>query len=242
MESSVIVSTDLDIPVCNYTRSETILKHTGYTVSYNVDWKLPNWVSYELTGIKTKGQSSRKNSFKIHPQLKGISATNEDYQKSGYDKGHMAPAADMKWNSTAMEESFYFSNICPQHPELNRKGWKELEAKVRDWAVRDSAIIVVCGPVVRKEPDYIGKNRITVPQAFFKVILSPYVNTPRAIGFLFENTEAKKPLSNYAVPVDSVESITGMDFFGSLPDEIENIVESVLDSCYWELCANKIET
>ena len=105
----------------------------------------------------------------------GLIATNADYTRSGYDKGHMAPAADMKWSPQAMEESFYFSNMCPQHPQLNRRGWKNLEEKIRDWAIADSAIIIICGPIVAKQPKTIGKNKVVVPQQFFKVVLSPFV-------------------------------------------------------------------
>ena len=71
----------------------------------------------------------------------------------------MAPAADMKWSPDVMKESFYFSNMCPQHPQLNRRGWKNLEEKIRDWAVADSAIIIICGPIIDKPSKTIGKNK-----------------------------------------------------------------------------------
>lgn len=224
---------DLGIPVSLTPRQEQIIRHTGYTVSYNKDLKLPNWVSYELTREETKGKEKRSNLFIADPLVKGPIATNADYTRSGYDKGHMAPAADMKWSPVAMKESFYFSNMCPQHPQLNRRGWKNLEEKIRDWAIADSAIIVICGPIIKKQDKTIGKNKITVPQQFFKVVLSPFAKPMRAIGFLFNNRQAVEPLSTYAVTVDSIEQLTNLDFFAPLPDEIENKIEAEENYHIW---------
>lgn len=224
---------ELEIPVSLTPRQEQIIHHTGYTVSYNKDLKLPNWVSYELTRKETKGKEKRNDRFIADPLVTGSIATNADYTRSGYDKGHMAPAADMKWSPQAMKESFYFSNMCPQHPQLNRRGWKNLEEKIRDWAIADSAIIIICGPIVAKQPKTIGKNKVVVPQQFFKVILSPFVKPMRAIGFLFNNKQAVEPLSTYVVTIDSIERLTNMDFFASLPDEIENKIEAEANYFQW---------
>ena len=229
----VLSSKELAIPISMTPQQEQIIRHTGYTVSYNKELKLPNWVSYELTREETKGKEKRNNRCIADPLVKGIIATNADYARSGYDKGHMAPAADMKWSPQAMKESFYFSNMCPQHPQLNRRGWKNLEEKIRDWAIADSAIIIICGPIITKQPKTIGKNKVAVPQQYFKVILSPFVRPMRAIGFLFNNRQALEPLSTYAVTVDSIERLTNMDFFASLPDEIENKIEAEENYFQW---------
>lgn len=224
---------DLQTPISLIPRQEQIIHHTGYIVSYNKDLKLPNWISYELTREETKGKEKRSNRFITDPLVKGLIATNADYARSGYDKGHMAPAADMKWSPQAMEASFYFSNICPQHPQLNRRGWKKLEEKIRDWAIADSAIIIICGPIITKQPKTIGKNKVAVPQQFFKVVLSPFAKPMRAIGFLFNNRQAVEPLSTYAVTIDSIERLTNMDFFAPLPDEIENKIEAEANYFQW---------
>lgn len=200
----------------------------SYCTHSCVLWSL----SYELTRQETKGTEKRNNRFIADPLAKGPVATNVDYARSGYDKGHMAPAADMKWSNTAMKESFYFSNMCPQHPQLNRRGWKKLEEKIRDWAIADSAIVIICGPIMDKHPKVIGKNEVAVPKQFFKVVLSPFAKSIRAIGFLFNNEQAIDPLSSYVVSVDSIESLTGMDFFASLPNEIENKIE--IDTNYFQ--------
>lgn len=224
---------DLETPHSLIPRQEQIIHHTGYTVSYNKDLRLPNWVSYELTRQETKGKEKRGNNFIADPFVKGAIATNSDYARSGYDKGHMAPAADMKWSPAAMKESFYFSNMCPQHPQLNRRGWKNLEEKIRDWAVADSAIIIICGPILEKQSKTIGKNKVAVPKQFFKVILSPFVKPVRGIGFLFNNEMAVDPLSTYVVTIDSIERLTNMDFFTALPDEIENKIEAEANYLQW---------
>ena len=224
---------DLETPIPLVPRQEQIIRHSGYTVSYNKDLKIPNWVSYELTREETKGKEKRGNRFIADPLVTGPIATNTDYTRSGYDKGHMAPAADMKWSPEAMKESFYFSNMCPQHPQLNRRGWKNLEEKIRNWAIADSAIIIICGPIIEKQPKTIGKNKVVVPQRFFKVVLSPFAKPIRAIGFLFNNGQAVEPLSSYVVTVDSIESLTNMDFFAPLPDEIENKIEANANYSLW---------
>lgn len=227
------VNKELEIPISLVPRQEQIIHHTGYTVSYNKDLKQPNWVSYELTRQETQGKEKRYDQFIADPLVKGSIATNADYTRSGYDKGHMAPAADMKWSPTVMKESFYFSNMCPQHPQLNRRGWKNLEEKIRDWAIADSAIIIICGPIIEKNAKTIGKNKVTVPKQFFKVILSPFAKPIRAIGFLFNNSQAVEPVSTYTVTVDSIEKLTGMDFFAPLPDELENKIEADANYHQW---------
>jgi len=226
---------DLERPQFINSRPEQVISHAGYTVSYNPEWHIPNWISYELTEYEIKGKLKRTDKFVIDPEVKGVCATNEDYTHSGYDRGHMAPAADMKWNTRVMKECFYFSNMCPQKHSLNAGKWKALEEKVRDWAQEDSAIVIVCGPIVEKRYKTIGPDRVAVPQRFFKVILAPYLNYPKAIGFIMKNDKEESPLSSYAVSVDSVEKLTGMDFFSALPDDVENRIESSNSTSGWGL-------
>lgn len=229
------ISGDLERPIFKISRPEQVIIHAGYSVSFNPKWKLPNWVSYELTEDETLGNLKRTDKFIIDPDVKTQCATNRDYSKSGYDRGHMAPAADMKWNTSVMKECFYFSNMCPQKHSLNAGKWKTLEEKVRDWAKKDSAIIVICGPIVKNGYQTIGENRIVVPQHFFKVILSPYKNGTKAIGFIMRNCKETQPLSNYSVTIDSIEQLTGIDFFSALPDDLENKVESNNSISEWGL-------
>lgn len=217
----------LEIPVMQSSTGGQVLKRKGYTLSYNADYKTPQWVAWELTKKETKGEVGRTDKFLPDPDVRGAKAYTSDYTKSGYDRGHMAPAADMKWNRRAMEESFYMSNICPQNPNLNRGDWNDLEDKSRQWAKKYGAVYITCGPIYdSKKPKRIGNNKVAVPDAFYKVILINDKKNPQAIGFIFPNKAGHKPLTKYAVTVDSVERRTGIDFFPALPDEIENRIEA----------------
>lgn len=206
---------------------EELLRYRGMTVSFNPETHQPNYVAWELLGSEAAGEEPRSNDFQADPAVKG-SATPEDYRYTGYDRGHMAPAGDMKWDPEAMRESFLMTNMCPQAPELNRGAWKKLEEKCRARAMADSAIIIVCGPIFdRPEPSMrLGSTGVAVPDRFFKVVLMPYVESPSAIGFIMPNGSVPGGMQTHAVPVDSVEAVTGFDFFGALPDEVEAAVES----------------
>lgn len=226
---------DLDMARTPQGRRCQIIEHKGYTVSYNSQWRLPNWVAYELTAEETRGDAERSDRFLVDPKVEGVCPRHNDYTRSGYDRGHMAPAADMTWDEQAMRESFYMSNICPQVHGLNAGAWKQLENKIRIWARRDSAIIVVCGPIVKESHPTIGRNRVAVPDYFYKVVASPYVSPPRGIAFIFRNETAKEPLYTYTVTIDSVEALTGIDFLYNLPDSIEQHIEQNIDLQSWQL-------
>jgi endonuclease G len=225
---------NVELPVINDGRSNRMITHKGYTVSYNYDWKIPNWVAYELTDWEVEGEVPRYDRFNPDPMVpQNATATTNDYKYSGYDRGHMAPAADMKWDEQAMKESFYLSNICPQNPNLNGGVWKDLEEQVRDLASQKGRIFVVCGPIVNDTSNTIGENKVVVPQAFFKVLLHEEDGEIHTIGFVYENISGRKPMASYAMSVDEVEEITDIDFFCSLPDKIERRSEAAVDFSKW---------
>lgn len=226
----------IEIPTITEERSDRVITHKGYTVSYNYDWKIPNWVAYELTDLEVQGEVPRYDRFKPDPMVpQGATATTNDYKHSGYDRGHMAPAADMKWDEQVMKESFYLSNICPQNPNLNGGVWKDLEEQVRDLASQKGKIFVVCGPIVNDISNTIGENKVVVPQAFYKVLLQEENGEIHTIGFVYENASGRKPMSTYAMTVDEVENLTNIDFFPSLPNKIENKVEAEVDFSQWTI-------
>ena len=226
----------IEIPIITEERSDRVITHKGYTVSYNYDWKIPNWVAYELTDLEVQGEVPRYDRFKPDPMVpQGATATTNDYKHSGYDRGHMAPAADMKWDEQVMKESFYLSNICPQNPNLNGGVWKDLEEQVRDLASQKGKIFVVCGPIVNDISNTIGENKVVVPQAFYKVLLQEENGEIHTIGFVYENASGRKPMSTYAMTVDEVENLTNIDFFPSLPNKIENKVEAEVDFSQWTI-------
>lgn len=208
------------------------LAYRGFTVHFNPELHIPNCVVYELTASETEGSVPRFGSFETDSAVAGC-ANPWDYTLSGYDRGHMIPAGDLRWDSLAMRESFKMTNVCPQTRALNSGGWTKIEDKIREWAVRDSALIVVTGPVITRGMKTIGDSHVAVPTAFFKVVLAPFATPMRAIGFVLPNKAANGPLKKYAVSVDEVERRTGMDFFSALPDDIENEIESQLNLSVW---------
>lgn len=211
----------------------TPVAYTGFSISFNPALHIPNYVVWELTDEETRGKHPRKDNFRPDENVAG-SADTYDYLYSGYDRGHMAPAADMKWDSLAMDESFFMTNMCPQAKSLNTGAWKTVEEKCRTWAQRDSALIIIAGPVLNPRPhEYIGDNRVAVPRSFFKVILAPYANPIRAIAFHMPNGYIKGGMQATVTSVDNIEALTGLDFFSALPDSIEDIVEAQSDLHAW---------
>lgn len=219
---------DYEIPLCTAGHQEQCITHTGYQVSYNPAWHIPNWVAYQLTAEEVAGEEERSNKFLPDPLVDGDPVLTSDYTHSGFDRGHMAPAADMKWSEQAMRESFYMTNICPQNHSNNAGDWKDLEVLVRDLATTYGNIYLACGPVVSDTSHTIGSaRRIVVPEAFYKVLLRQKSDGSwTAIGFVMPNAAGNRPLMTYMLPVDSVENLVGIDFFPLLPDSIENVVES----------------
>ena len=217
---------EIMIPAALKDRPEQILKRKGYVASYNKDMRVPNWVAWHLTASHTDGPASRKGvKFQEDYDVPSPRATHADYVRSGFDRGHICPAGDNQWSSTAMQQSFLMTNICPQHPNLNRGDWNEMENACRRWAVEYGDLVIVAGPIYYKgNHKKIGRNKIQVPEAFFKVVLTLGDN-PRAVGFIYKNNRGNLPKDAYVNTIDDVERITGIDFFPQLPDELENKLE-----------------
>lgn len=212
---------------------EILLKYNGFDVSFNPTHHQPNYCSWELTAEKANGQLPRKSKFAPDKDVYGC-ATLEDYRNSGYDRGHIVPAGDMKWDINAMADSHLLTNICPQDHALNGGRWASLENKCREWARRDSLLIIISGPVLSdRMPRAIGNTGVSVPERFFKIVFAPYVNPPRAIAFIMPNSAPEEGLEALAVSVDDVETITGFDFFQCLPDDIESEIESQNNYRVW---------
>lgn len=210
-----------------------IKDYEGFTVSFNKNNHTPNWVAWELLSSETDGANNRSNSFWQDPDLDGCPDTS-DYKRSGYDRGHMCPAADQKWSSTAMNDCFTFGNMVPQDHALNSGAWQTLESKERQWARRDSAILIVAGPIYEEsDQERIGKTGVRVPSAFFKVFAAPYADKPRGIAFVYPNMTSPGNMENYVMTIRDVEKITGYDFFYNLPDDIENEIETVSSFREW---------
>ncbi len=211
-----------------------IIHHSGYAFRYSEPHEQSLWVAYELTAAETVKVVERLDDFKPDAKVLTGTATKEDYSGSNYDRGHLAPAADMLWSKAAMEESFYFSNMSPQVPEFNRNIWKNLEALVRNWAELNGNIYIVTGPVLKKGLKKIGKqNKVSVPEYYYKVVLDHTKPEIKAIGFVFPNKASKDSLQRFAVSIDSVESLTGLDFFPMLEDKEEKALEKTICVSCW---------
>ncbi len=226
---------NLEIPAPLIGINEQILNRMAYTVSYNKDTKLPNWVAWELTADHINGPHKRNGiKFQEDEEVPSPRATDNDYRGSGYDRGHMCPSGDNKWDETAQQQSFLFTNICPQIHGLNAGDWNEMEGKCRRWAKKYGSVYIVCGPILYKgEHKTIGKNKVIVPEAFYKVVLR-IGKKPSAIGFIYKNIPGNRPMGDYTNSIDQVERITGIDFFPSLPDNIENAIESEVNISDWQ--------
>ena len=214
---------------------EHIVEYDGFTVSYNHTTLVPDWVAYQLTAAELEpvytGKSSR---FSRDPNLKGRQASREDYSKSGWDKGHMATKADLRWSEAAYWQSHYFTNVCPQNHALNGKDWLKLEEGVRRWAKAYGDIYIVCGPIFRSA-DYrtIGEARVAIPDAFFKALLVANDKAQEAIAFVFENDDRRQPPMQQAITVDSLETILARDLFPALDDKTEARVEATINHAFW---------
>lgn len=214
--------------------NQQILKRTAYSLSYNPELLIPNWVAWCLTADHAEGDCPRDNTFYEDEDVPFPKATNEDYRGSGWSRGHMCPAGDNKWDAEAMRESNMLTNICPQHASLNSGLWNVIEHDCRKWAKKYGEVYIVCGPVLlNKEHETIGRNKVVVPEAFFKVILRLNPE-PAAIGFVVRNNEGKKKKDQFINTVDDVERITGIDFFPALPDSIEDKVEAYSNLEDWK--------
>ena len=222
----------LEIPETK--QEDEIISHTGYSFLYNEDHEQSNWVAYLLTEERAKATGKRNYNFRADPAVKTGTATDDDYKKSEYDRGHLAPFADMRWSETAMYESFFFSNMSPQLHAFNDGIWKKLEELGRYWAIEYDTVYIVTGPILRDGLPVIGKkNKISVPEYFYKVFLNYTSKNIKGIGFIMPNEKSNKPLQDFAITIDSVEAVTGINFFYKLSKAQEECAEATFSTSDW---------
>ena len=236
-QQEVTTISRLEIPKTN--PKDQIITHTGYSLLYNEACEQASWVAYVLTGEETHKLYNRTDKFIVDPLVNTGSANDNDYKGSGYDRGHLAPAGDMGWSAKTMAESFYYSNMSPQEPSFNRGIWKKLEELVRTWAIENDKLYIVTAPVLTKGLPTIGANKVSVPKYYYKVILDYTEPDIKGIGFIMPNKGINEPLQTYAVTIDSVESLTGIDFFPLLPNDQEKSIESSLCIDCWSWVSTK---
>ncbi len=227
------------------TASGQVVKHRFYSLSYIEDHEQAEWVAYTLTRDNLKKEwVERQDNFLPDPKVRTGSATPNDYRNSGYDRGHLVPAADMAFDEDAMMETFFMSNISPQAKNFNKGIWRELEELTRSWAEKNVKLFIVTGPVLT-EPvkGKIGANEVSIPTAYYKILLDLNEPEKKAIAFVVPNEVSYEPLYKYAKSVDEVEQLTGIDFFPELmPKELEQELEARHNLDLWEFNKKKFET
>ena len=219
------------------TNSGTIVHHDFYSLSYVEKFEQAEWVAYELTRESLKKPNvPRAKNFKPDYNVSTGSAFHRDYTHSGYTRGHLVPAADMAFDTKAMEQTFFMSNISPQLRAFNNGIWRELEEQTRDWAFQNNRIYVVSGPVLNNIQKRIGKNRVAVPDKFFKVLIDVSGKNKKGIGFVIPNELSERPLHDFSMPIDSVEAMVGIDFFDELiSDDLEESLEGSFNEREWKV-------
>jgi endonuclease G, mitochondrial len=215
--------------------ADTVLSYSGFDLGYNEEFEQASWVAYVLTRMEVMADEvERTENFRSDTSIHTGSSHPSDYRGSGFDRGHLVPAADMSWDLQAMSESFLMSNMSPQLPGFNRGIWKRLEEQVRDWAIEKESLYVITGPVLNSVDTLIGPNGVGVPAYYFKVLVDLSPPDHSFIGFLLPHERLSGNLDRFAITVDSLESFTGYDFFASAPDqEVIRWLESWIDLDDW---------
>ena len=206
---------------CAFSSSEEIkvFYKNDYNFIYSEKFKIPLYVKYTINRSDINGTIKRTNNFKSDKKISQNTAGPKNYKKSGYDRGHMKPAAVSKGSIQDMKESFLMHNICPQLPQFNRAGWKKIEAKVRSLMKSQDSLIVYSGPVLIGIDEFIGVDRVGVPKFFYKAIL--YGDSTKAYGYLCPHEKLAKDITKYIVSIDSIESLIGIDLYKGLNENLE---------------------
>jgi len=227
---------------------EQVIRHLAMNIVYSESHEQAKWVAHVITPDVIKGNVSRTNDFRRDPKITTGSAKEADYflkylqadssykyDGFGYDRGHLAPSADFRWSQQALSESYFYSNMSPQAPKFNRGRWAELEGLLRAYIARNpqTQLYVVTGPVLQDDLPKVERslNKLSLPEQYFKVVLD--LDQQRAIAFLMPNKECFSPIETYAVSVDKIEEVTGIDFFASLEDAMETEVEKQINPKIW---------
>ena len=221
---------------------DQIVIHQACTLQYSELHEQAAWVLYRITAEQLQTSVNRTDDFRADEAVTTGSASLEDYRGSGYDRGHMAPAAAMAWSVEIMSESFLLSNISPQDPDFNRGIWRNLEARVRGWANLHGEVFVVTGPVLSEQLPSLGPNEVSVPEYYYKVVVDLNPPEVEGIGFILPNGSANQSIDRYAVTIDSVEAVTGFDFFPVVLDSVEEEIESYISGEHWGFEVREVPT
>lgn len=226
-DSSFTTDTTLESGSFNFLPTSTsndVYTNDAFSFSYLEEYEQSEWVAYELTSKDMTNADYKRPYFNQDKSVKTKSADWRNYKNSGYNKGHLCPAADRKSTYEMYEKTFLTSNTSPQLYDFNSGIWNRLEQKTRYWAARYDGVYIVTGGVLKEGLKTIGTEDVAVPNYFYKIILTK--DKSNMIGFLVPHKDSNKPLYSFVVPVDEIEKMTGIDFFSALPDDLENKLEA----------------
>ncbi len=218
------------LPSVNY---DQLIKHESYYLSYSEEHEQAEWVAYELKKEHLSSTNFKRPLFELDSKVKTGAAHWRNFKNSGYSKGHLLPAADRKSSKESYQTTFLMSNVSPQKPSFNGGIWNRLEQKVRYWAQKERHLYVVTGGVLTDNLETIGKEKVSVPKQFYKILLDYSKPEIKAIAFLIPHKHSNRPLHEFVVSIDRIEDLTGIDFFQELPDGVENALEQSSDYKSW---------
>ncbi len=205
-----------------------IVVHEHYTLSYSESHEQAEWVAYMLKKSHLTDDDRERPFFIGDPKVKTKSADWRNYKRSGYDRGHLCPAGDRRFSKQAYNETFYTSNISPQDPAFNAGVWNRLEMQVRRWVRKYGTTFVVTGGVLKTGLEEIGDEDVDVPEHYYKILARGTEREMKVLAFLVPGKESKKPLREFTVSVDTIEKLTGIDFFEGLGNIGEALEKKVV--------------
>ncbi|WP_250631787.1 DNA/RNA non-specific endonuclease [Rhodoflexus caldus] len=225
-----------------------LIEHPQFVVSYNRSRGTANWVAWHLSKA-WRGTARRQNNFRFDPSLPAswFRATTNHYTGSGFDRGHMCPSDDRDGSEEDNSATFLMTNIVPQAPKNNQETWRLLEEYCRRLADEGNEMYIYSGVYGRGgtgsngTTTNIANGQITVPSRIWKVIVVLPVGTnditrinanTRIIAVDTPNTQSveEKPWGDYRVSVRAIEQATGLNFFASLPQSLQNTLETKVDN------------
>ncbi|MEK6554333.1 MAG: DNA/RNA non-specific endonuclease [Bdellovibrionota bacterium] len=201
---------------------DQVLYKKLYTVCYSKKHRQAFWTSHDLTLESISGTAQRTDRFKADPDLDDP-VLPTDYTRSGYDRGHLVPAGDMKLNGQAMADSFFMSNMSPQVPQMNRGLWSSLENTLRKWVKQFGDAWVITAPVLYKGLQKLPSG-VSIPTQYYKIVYVP--SQKMMAAFLVPNINTTgHNFWDYVTSVDKIEVLTGFDFYHELDDALEKKLE-----------------
>ena len=236
VEDSILLSFQPNTP---NNLPEQVIKRTSYLCSYNKETRCANWSAWYLLREHTDGTYKKRFAYMEDEDTIENKQRLDDWDSLTtliYDHGHLCPAGDNKWDIDARRETFYLSNMCVQNRRLNQETWEHLESRCRMWAKKFNGLYIVAGPIYYNNSLRKTGNNLIIPDAFYKVVFC-VSDSSKSIGFIYLNADPieNDKMENHVVSIDSIEKITGIDFFHQLPDSIENIIESSSDIKQWRV-------